>query len=279
MRHTAVKVAKLGLDRGQALVVRVLRALGVIDFPVPPNSSMRKTSSTSVRHYYESGVRSALPLATIAVEHSDGEPQHILDFGCGVGRQLLHMTRHFPQAEWSACDVDPTNVKFVRSAYPGVAASASEFHPPLSYQEASFDLVYSVSVFSHLAPDDHPVWLSELARVTRPGGIVLVTTEGPKALRTSLEGRFRAAGVTNPISELEREGILYREYDYLGVSTANQRVLPQASHLVGISGSYGSTVLSPEHVQRVWETDVLSVVTVLPGIIDMRQDLVVLRRR
>jgi hypothetical protein len=41
----------------------VLRAFGVIDFPVPPNHNLRTTSSHSVRHYYESGLTTFLPIA------------------------------------------------------------------------------------------------------------------------------------------------------------------------------------------------------------------------
>jgi SAM-dependent methyltransferase len=51
--------------------------------------------------------------------------------------------------------------------------------PPLQFPDDRFDLVYAISVFSHLREDYQRGWLKELARVTRPGGVVLLTVHGP----------------------------------------------------------------------------------------------------
>ena len=85
-------VVKALIDKYQAVKVALLRAMGVIDFPVPPNSRMRGTSSSTIRHYYESGLTTTLPIVTAAyIEGLDlRSPAEVLDFGCGVGRQLLH---------------------------------------------------------------------------------------------------------------------------------------------------------------------------------------------
>ena len=52
--------------------------------------------------------------------------------------------------------------------------------PPLPYEDDRFDLVYSVSIFTHLDEVLQRPWIEELARVVRPGGLVLVTVTGPE---------------------------------------------------------------------------------------------------
>ncbi|HKI92810.1 MAG TPA: methyltransferase domain-containing protein, partial [Gaiellaceae bacterium] len=50
--------------------------------------------------------------------------------------------------------------------------------PPLAFSDESFDLVYALSVFTHLTAELQLAWRDELRRVLRPGGHLLVTTHG-----------------------------------------------------------------------------------------------------
>jgi SAM-dependent methyltransferase len=200
----------------------------------------------------------------------------VLDFGCGVGRQLLHFTRNYPNPAYFACDVDDTSVAFISRNYPGVQAHTNGFSPPLDYPAGHFDMVYAVSIFSHLAPADHEPWLAELARITKPGGCCFLTTEGYTAL-PSLAGVYRStAGDLR--EQLNRKGCLYREYDYYAEAIRTRDTLRSTSLLVGVEGSYGNTVLSPEYIREHWSGSGLEVVDIVEGVIDHRQDLVVLRR-
>jgi SAM-dependent methyltransferase len=54
---------------------------------------------------------------------------------------------------------------------------------PLPFADGSFDFVFSNSVFSHLNEDAHRFCLAEIARCTRPGGLFIATTLGPRKLR------------------------------------------------------------------------------------------------
>ena len=152
-------LAKASLDKYQSVKVTLLRAMGVVDFPVPPNSRMRGTSSNTIRHYYESGLTTSLPIMTAA--YIEGlnlrASADVLDFGCGVGRQLLHFKRNFPNLKLHACDVNNRSIEFMRSAYPNVDSYTSEFLPPLKYPDLKFDLIYSVSIFSHINIRDQSI--------------------------------------------------------------------------------------------------------------------------
>ena len=207
------KFAKLGLNRVQQATVAAGRVTGLIDFPVPPNSCMRKTASGSIREYYISGLRCATPIAVCALRAGVRLDQSIrvLDFGCGVARPLLHFTRTYPAPAFYACDIDDTCVAFIQANYPKVQAYTNSYFPPLKYDSGFFDMVYSVSIFSHLNPEDQGKWLAELARVTRAGGRCFLTTHGP----STVEATADHFGLDAPRlrARLAQEGFIYKEYE------------------------------------------------------------------
>ena len=47
--------------------------------------------------------------------------------------------------------------------------------PPLDLEEESFDLIYSVSVLTHLDRTQELAWLDEWHRLLKPGGLVIAT--------------------------------------------------------------------------------------------------------
>ena len=273
----AKKLLKLGLNQWQNGVVALGRLAGVIDFPVPPNSSMRKTGGRNIGGYYVGGLKTSLPIMTCMRLEGVALDQKIrvLDFGCGVARPLLHFTKEFPAPSYYACDIDDSAVEFVRKNYAQVRTSVTRFTPPLPYESGFFDAIYSVSIFSHLSLEDQTLWLNELARVTRPGGFCFLTTSGP------FHVPFRCHGVGMTESEmraqLERDGFYYKEYDNWQESVKTQHRFKVTSLLVGVERSYGVTMVTPGHIRKHWPAAGFEVRAVVEGCVD-GQDLVILRR-
>ncbi|MGA2865102.1 MAG: class I SAM-dependent methyltransferase [Verrucomicrobiota bacterium] len=271
------KLLKLGLNQVQNCAVLLGRLAGVIDFPVPPNSSIRKTGGKAIWDYYLGGLRIFHPIYACARREGIrlDENIRVLDFGCGVARPLLHFTRNCPAPSFYACDVDDTSVAFVQKNYPRVKACVSRFSPPLPYESGSFDLVYAVSVFSHLSPEDQGPWLKELARVIKPGGWCFLTTEGYTSIKYRCKGMDAQEATLR--AHLDREGFYYKEYGDWRENVRNQDTLRVTSLMVGIDRSYGSTILSPGHIRRNWPAAGFEVRAVVEGIVD-GHDLVELRR-
>src|SRR3546814_10794163 len=49
---------------------------------------------------------------------------------------------------------------------------------PTAYPSGMFDVIYSVSLFTHLDAPAQDEWLAEMARLLKPGGLLLATTHG-----------------------------------------------------------------------------------------------------
>ena len=252
----------------------------LIDFPVPPYDLMRRTGGKSIWEYYDGGLRSYLPIAVLAEQEGVRLESsiNILDFGCGVGRQLLHFCRDYPSPTYFACDVNPRSLQFIRRAYPHVTAYTSGFAPPLAYDANQFDMVYSVSVFSHLHPRDHSSWLRELSRIVRPGGYAFLTIEGPTAMRRRMATKVWREKPDEGVTVLERDGVRYAEYDDLSWHKAHEDDKFTGGKYAGVTGTYGNTAMSPAYVRKHWSDAGFEVKSVVEGVIDRRQDVVVLRR-
>lgn len=104
----------------------------------------------------------------------------ILDFGCGSGRLLLgwHIMR--PQLACCGCDINQRLVGWAQRYLPSAMQfQCSQVTPPTPYATGSFDLVYAISVFTHLSIPLQQQWVDELHRVLRPKGFLLITLHGP----------------------------------------------------------------------------------------------------
>ena len=154
--------------------------------PLPPLhlagrvGSLAAGGTDPMRFYVEYGARIAQEIRALAEPElgRDGwQGRRVLDFGCGAGRILRHLTD--TGAELHGCDIDAPSIEWIeRNMSPPLHAFRNGEAPPLDRPEDSFDLVYAVSVFTHIG-DLWAAWLLELRRVLKPGGILIATFLGP----------------------------------------------------------------------------------------------------
>jgi SAM-dependent methyltransferase len=122
------------------------------------------------------------------------QPDHaVLDVGCGIGRMARPLADFLSSdGSYDGFDVNRDGIGWCRRRYarhrnfrfrvadlynrrynPGGAHAASEYRFP--YDDARFDLVVLTSVLTHLLEDEATHYVSEVARVLKPGGRVLAT--------------------------------------------------------------------------------------------------------
>lgn len=142
----------------------------------------------------------------------------ILDFGCGCGRVTRWMSDVARRSELHGCDIDKLAIEWDQEHLPFARFLVNAPEPPLPYPDSHFDLVLNHSVFTHIDERYQDLWLAELQRVTRPGGILVLSVHGERAFGMT-EEQTRAAGedTSRWRDILEHDGILFVADDgYVG---------------------------------------------------------------
>ena len=76
------------------------------------------------------------------------------------------------------CDYNPSLVGWCNANLEFAEVRANRLSPPLPYPNEHFDLLYALSIFTHLTTELAERWLAEMHRVIRPGGMLWFTTHG-----------------------------------------------------------------------------------------------------
>jgi SAM-dependent methyltransferase len=196
----------------------------------------------------------------IAPHRPLAEPMRVLDFGCGCGRVLRYMGIIAAKADFDASDIDREAVAWCRESFRGEAGqgrfafSVNSDLPPLPFGEGTFDLVYAISVFTHLPEDMQFTWLAELRRITRPGGLLVISTAGAHLIREHLGA--------DSLRALDEKGFYYHPFG--GTD--------------GLPDYYQAAWHTLPYVERTW-SEFLEVIEVIPLGIAGHQDLILCRRR
>jgi SAM-dependent methyltransferase len=170
-RVTAVRTAGRGLRSSEGI-------------PLPPPHLRTLTAGTAdPRWFLESGRSSAETIREAAGRHGVdlSSTGRMLDFGCGCGRILRHW-QHLAGLEIHAAEPDDRLAEWCARNLPFVSVSRSLALPPLPHESDAFDLVYAISVFTHLTERAQVLWMAELARIIRPRGLLLLTVHGDRYL-------------------------------------------------------------------------------------------------
>lgn len=156
--------------------------------PLPPARLRLMVAGVPQADWFLEGGQAAAQSIREAVPVPLESMRSILDFGCGCGR-VARWWRSLP-AEIHGSDFNPTLVRWCRENLPFGTFAVNGAEPPLDYADDSFDLVYAMSVLTHLPVETQRLWLDELARVGREW--VLVSIHGaPYRVRLTPEEQRR----------------------------------------------------------------------------------------
>jgi SAM-dependent methyltransferase len=143
--------------------------------------------------YFSTGYGAALQILTTLEQHSFdlANLRSVLEFGCGSARVLRHF-RNIEYLSLAGSDANPKAIEWARRNLPGIYFRINALEPPLPFAEQSFDLVYALSVFTHIPLAWQRRWLEELRRVLRPEGYLLCTVLGSSFVNQMLTAQDQA---------------------------------------------------------------------------------------
>ena len=185
------------------------------DFATPPYTlAFDAYGFTSWAGYVHHGIEHAEMIAEKIRQYRPGsgaraERPVILDWGCGPGRVIRQLRdRVVPlQPEIHGTDYNSRTISWCGRSLPGIRFERNGTSPPLSYRDGQFDVIYGISVFTHLSEKGHFAWRDELARLLAPGGLLIITLHGQRFLQYldgELQARFRNGDLV--VRQLGAEG-------------------------------------------------------------------------
>jgi SAM-dependent methyltransferase len=223
--------------------------------PVPPEYLMARAHGSADPDAFESvGRRIAYNLYDILQhEYTSDRPLRVLDFGCGCARVLRYFHILIGGGELHGKDIDREAIDWCTEHLGGIADfSVNDETPPLIFATGYFDVVYSISVMTHLPETLQLSWLGELARVLKPEGLALVSTHGEELLRTRSKRQWK---------RLRSEGFLYMS----------------GGEVEGLPTYYKNAYHTHEYIRSMW-SQYFEVERILSRGIAGHQDLVVCRK-
>lgn len=214
----------------------VTGAAGAPDLPVPPPRLRHRVhGAMDARSFLEVGSACASEIIALAKDNDRAFAayDHVLDFGCGCGRILRHFKDHPATQHLHGTEIDAKAIDWCRKHLNGLAAwNVNAFLPPTCYPDATFDLIYAISVFTHIDEATQFAWLQELNRIAKPGARLILTVHGEHVYR-------RALG-QDDLAVLERSGFLFR----VGRTGRWKKD--------GLPDSYQSSFHTKDYVARHW---------------------------
>ncbi len=125
---------------------------------------------------FQSTAGAALPMLEaelVRLSAADPRSCRALEVGCGPGRLMLPMSRHF--AEIHGVDVSDEMIRIARellSGVPGARAHVNDGAGLAMFHDSYFDFAYSYAVFQHIPRKEVVLnYLREIGRVLKQGGI------------------------------------------------------------------------------------------------------------
>lgn len=149
------------------------------------------SSLNPVRDYLADGWRTLAELLRLTerLDRKLSECRSFLEFACGYGRFTRHLVKALPNGALHVSDVMPGSVDFLRE-HMGVEGFYSTTDPATVAIPRRYEIIFVLSLFSHLPDSTWGAWLRRLFDALEPGGMLIISTHGERSAEV--------AGVTLP---------------------------------------------------------------------------------
>lgn len=131
------------------------------------------------KKYNRQGHQDACLISKLIQKHHSSV-KTVLDWGCGPARVLRHLSSFSENStiQFYGSDYNPQTIKWCKKHFAHSQFHQNQLNPPLPFPSHFFDVVYGISVFTHLSEKSHYEWIHELERILKSEGILILTTHG-----------------------------------------------------------------------------------------------------
>jgi len=145
--------------------------------------SNHEVAKNPVREYLSDGWRtlSELMLLLETVDRPLLKFANVLEFAAGYGRFTRHLAAALP-GKVTCADVMPGSVDFLREQF-GVAGFESSHDPEKVVFPENYDLIFVLSMFTHLPIPMWAPWLRVLHGAVKPGGLLVISVHNEEFAR------------------------------------------------------------------------------------------------
>jgi ubiquinone/menaquinone biosynthesis C-methylase UbiE len=154
---------------------------------IPPDYYLYETYRLDYAEYIQDGMLTGKEIVECAGKYLIGNPEKVLEWGCGVSRIIRHLHDFYPSTTGVyGCDINSGMISWNQRNIRDVAFDVINFEPPTRYNAGQFDMIYGMSVFTHIVVEQQKGWLREMHRILKPEGVFLFTTHGYNYLEKML---------------------------------------------------------------------------------------------
>jgi ubiquinone/menaquinone biosynthesis C-methylase UbiE len=148
------------------------------NFILPSNYFLYETFKLNYRAYKEDGELSAQEIVGWTDKYLPKQ-KIILEWGCGVARIVRHIEKYITSdSKVCACDINAEMIDWCTKSINKINFTKISQAALTPYQNDEFNLIYALSVFTHIPTTQQQNWLQEMARILQVNGIFLFTTHG-----------------------------------------------------------------------------------------------------
>jgi SAM-dependent methyltransferase len=145
----------------------------------PPDYYLYETYKLDYQQYIEDGDLSAKEIIEWTTKYLPHQQINLLEWGCGVGRTTRHLKNYLPaSSNVFACDINEEMVCWNKKNINNITFSQINHRPPTEYSSLAFNVVFAISVFTHIDSKQQEKWVKEIHRILDVNGVFLFTTHG-----------------------------------------------------------------------------------------------------
>lgn len=235
--------------------------------PVPAVENIRRVNGplATELNYWIGGATTFWQLDQLTQKYAGAGIRKIgrvVDWGVGCGRvlrQFWEMGGGAPPARAAdliGLDIDPVNVQWCKDNI-GDYGAFDLLHTDRGFdiESASVDMIFGISVMTHLSEANQAFWLAEINRILKPGGLAILTTHG--------EAYFLRFPRTIQMPFLEQFGF----FDGMPDDAIGKEM----------NEYYRATYQSTAYTRKNWSRD-FEILDIIPGTNAFVQDYVILRK-